>query len=106
MQQDKHWKTVKMGDTDEGCGLNIGCHIKQKVGGVVKRVGGWILGSGYDPSLNETMYNSVAERLKTNDVVLQKNKTGNQRLVLHKVSEGDTTVNWSLQEKIKEQKNG
>ena len=94
MQTDKHWKTVKMGSSDEICG--VGCYAKK----ILRNVGNYIMGSGYDPSLSETISNSVDNQLKSRNVVLHTNESGDRRIVLHKMSEGDTQINWSLQEKV------
>jgi hypothetical protein len=93
MPDDKHWKTVKMGSSDELCGIS--CWGKKILG----KVGSYILGSGYNPSINETLSNAIDEKLKSRNVILHTNEAGTRRVIVHKLSEGDTQIKWSLQEK-------
>ena len=69
MPQDKHWKTVKMGSSDEGCGLSVPCWGKKVVGNVL----GYIMGDGYNPSHNETLFEKMGSKLQSHDIVLSKN---------------------------------
>ena len=89
---DTKWKTVKMGSSDELCG--IGCWG----GKILSKVGNYML-SGYNPSINEIASNAIDEKLKSRNVILHTNEAGTRRVIVHKLSEGDTQIKWSLQEK-------
>ena len=102
MANDKHWKTVKMGSADEGCGLSVSCWG----GKVIKGAMGYIMGAGYDPTLEESQaalfestLKAIDEKLKSQNIILQTNEAGDKRVMIHKISEGDTQVKWSLQQK-------
>ena len=99
MQKDKHWKTVKMGSSDESfseCGLSIGCWG----GKILGKIGNFVLGSGYDPktSKNQRLAETLGKRMMQGDVVAWKSPCQEKRLVLHKIQDGRQT--YSLQEKI------
>lgn len=99
MPEDKHWKTVKtgksqLGSADEICGLN--CQGQKLTTAVLGRVGGFIIGSGYDP---KTVSEAVSKTLVSGkDVVLARTPT--RELVLHKYNKDSNIMEWSLREKI------
>tara|TARA_R110001592_G_C12847537_1_gene721515 strand:+ start:166 stop:486 length:321 start_codon:yes stop_codon:yes gene_type:complete len=96
------WKVVASGDTksmgssDEGVLCGIGCWA----GKVMGKVGNYIMGSGYDPKLSEQLSETVGETLKSKNVVLYRNPSRTHEVILHKVSEGDKHIAWSVREQI------
>jgi len=85
-------ETKDMGSSDEVWGLG------DYVGAALSRVIPAIM-SGYDPAMNESISNNVAEALKTKDVIIYRNPSRTTEVVLHKMREGIDQIQWSVRRK-------
>tara|TARA_R110000744_G_scaffold7776_4_gene26744 strand:+ start:128 stop:436 length:309 start_codon:yes stop_codon:yes gene_type:complete len=95
---DTKWNVVASGETKAMGSSDEVWGISDYVGAAMSKIGAAIL-SGYDPAMNESISNNIAEALKTKDVIIYRNPSRTTEVVFHKVREGMDQIQWSVRQK-------